>query len=83
VSGRWWRPRPLLTGRELADEVGRRRLARGIKTPTPIIADPLDEDDACKNGCHPDHLYRVVQAEALVGSMICKECGTVYRRDTP
>jgi hypothetical protein len=72
-----------MTGQELAAEVGRRRLARGITTPNPIKADPLDEDDPCRDGCHPDALYRIVTGPALVGSLVCRECGTVYRRDTP
>ena len=62
---RWWRPKPRMTGQELAAEVGRRRLARGITAPNPIKADPLDEDDPCRDGCHPDGLYRIVTGPAL------------------
>lgn len=76
---RWWRPKPQLTGRELADEVGRRRLARGITAPNPIKAEP----EGCEEGCAPESLFRVVLGPTLVGSLICRECGTVYRRDTP
>lgn len=75
---RWARPKPVLTGAELIDELAKRRAARGAPPPR-IYADPLDETDVCAAGCHPDHLYRVVQGPALVGSMICKECGNVYR----
>lgn len=75
---RWARPKPLLTGQELIDEIARRRAARGAPPPR-IYADPLDETDVCAAGCHPDTLYRVVVGAALVGSLICCECGKVYR----
>jgi hypothetical protein len=81
---RWWRPRPKpLTNREMADEVGRRRAARGITRPNPVVADPLDEPEACADGCHPGNLFRVMAGPALLGSLICCECGSVYRKEAP
>lgn len=72
-----------MTSREAYEEIWARRRARGIETPPRIVVDPLDDEDPCTDGCHPDHLYRVVSGAALEGSLICRECGTVYRRDTP
>lgn len=78
---RWWRPRSRpISGKELVTELTRRRAVQGRPAPR-ITADALDEADACGGGCHPEGLYRVVQGPALVGSLVCRECGTVYRKD--
>lgn len=37
--------------------------------------------DQCAAGCRPDMLYRVVAGPALAGSLICRACGSVYRKE--